>query len=143
MIIILYIAALIFALAFTALVVYLIKVLKETERTMGSMANTLEGLETQMEGITTETTLLLNRTNQLAEDINDKSQRLNTVVDSVKGIGDTVNSFNQSIRNVSSTISHVAEKNKEETAQVIKWGTVVMQLFNKRKGNNENPYSNL
>lgn len=76
-----YISALIAAIAFAVLVIYLVKVLKETQRTMANVANTLEGLEKQMEGITVETTALLHKTNKLADDINQKSTRLNTVVD--------------------------------------------------------------
>ncbi|GAA4072917.1 DUF948 domain-containing protein [Amphibacillus indicireducens] len=134
----LYISAIIFALAFVALVVYLIKVLKETERTMGSVANTLEGLEKQMEGITTETTLLLNRTNALADDISDKSQRLNGLVDSVSGLGTTITGFNQSLQQFSNSVTGIALDNKEETAQLVKWGTVIMELINKRRSKKNN-----
>ena len=129
----LYIAALIFALAFVALVIYIIRVLKETERTMANVASTLDGLEQQMNGITTETTLLLSRTNDLAEDINQKSQRVNQVVDSIGGLGTTITDFNRSLQHVSDAIIDKASENHEEAAQVIKWGTVIMELYNKRK----------
>lgn len=133
MINLLYIAALIFAIAFCVLVVYLVKVLKETERTMGNVANTLEGLESQMEGITTETTILLNHTNALAEDINQKSQQLNGLVDSISGLGTTVTRFNQSLQQASDSVTGIAFANKEETAQIIRWGTIIIELLNKKK----------
>lgn len=129
----LYIAAIIFALAFVALVIYVIRVLKETERTMANVANTLEGLEQQMSGITIETTILLNHTNALIEDINEKSKRINVVIDSVGGLGTTITEFNHSLQRVSDSIIDKATENHEEAAEVIKWGNVIMELFNKRK----------
>ncbi|WP_407272260.1 DUF948 domain-containing protein [Radiobacillus sp. PE A8.2] len=133
MINLLYIAAIIVAVALVVLVIYLSKVLKATERTLINVADTLEGLEKQMEGITLETTALLNKTNKLAEDINEKSQSLNTLMTGVKGIGDTVNDFNKSIRAVSNNLTSFAEKNKDVTAQTVQWGTVVMDLIKKWK----------
>ncbi|QDP40899.1 DUF948 domain-containing protein [Radiobacillus deserti] len=131
--ILLYIAALIAAVAFAVLVIYLSKVLKATQRTMSNVANTLEGLEKQMEGITIETTALLNKTNKLAEDINEKSLKMNTLFDGIKGIGQTVQEFNESLKTLSSSVSNTAEKNKNATAQAMKWGTVALDLWNKRK----------
>ncbi|GEN57293.1 hypothetical protein GCM10012290_18390 [Halolactibacillus alkaliphilus] len=129
----LYISALIAAIAFAVLVVYLVRLLKESERTMTSVANTLEGLEKQMVGITTETTLLLNRTNALAEDINLKADKLNVLVDSISGLSTTFTTFSASVKEVSDTISRIAVDNKEETAQVIKWGNVAMEVLKKKK----------
>ncbi|WP_067841509.1 DUF948 domain-containing protein [Amphibacillus sediminis] len=133
MINLLYIAAFIFALAFAALVVYVIKILKP----VADIANTLEGMKQQFGGLTTEATKLLSHTNKLAEDINDKSKRLNVVVDSITDLSITFNGFNHSIQQVTDSISRLAEDNKEETAQAIKWGTIIMELFKKRKGRNE------
>ncbi|WP_186578348.1 DUF948 domain-containing protein [Aquibacillus kalidii] len=133
MIILLYIAALIVAIAFAVLVIYIAKVLKETRRTMANVADTLEGLERQMEGITIETTALLNKTNKLAEDVSEKSQRMNTLVDGIKGIGETVQEFNQSLRGITNNITSVTEQNKDTTAQAVKWGTILLEFWKKRK----------
>jgi uncharacterized protein YoxC len=137
MIILLYIAALIVAIAFAVLVIYISKVLKETKRTMAHVADTLEGLERQMEGITIETTALLNKTNKLAEDVSEKSLRMNTLVDGIKGIGDTVQDFNRSLRGVSSRITSMSEENKDATAQAVKWGTIALEFWKKRKGESQ------
>ncbi|MGP4041548.1 DUF948 domain-containing protein [Gracilibacillus sp. D59] len=133
--ILLYLAAIIAAVAFAILVIYLVKVLKETKRMMSHVADTLEGLEKQMEGITVETTALLNKTNKLAEDVNEKTAKLNTLVDGVKNIGDSVKDFTQSIRKVSQSVNRIADENKETTAEAIKWSTVVMELFKKNRKN--------
>lgn len=133
MIIILYIAALIVAVAFAFLVVYLIKTLKSTERTLDNVADTLEGLETQMLGITTETTLLLQHTNRLAEDINDKSAKLNGLFDGIKGIGETVEDFNNSLDVISRNITREAGKDSEKASQVVKWGIAIMEMMKRNK----------
>jgi uncharacterized protein YoxC len=67
--ILLYLAAIIAAVAFAVLVIYLAKTLKASTRTLNNVANTLESLEKQMQGITTETTELLHKTNALADDV--------------------------------------------------------------------------
>lgn len=133
MINLLYIAALLAAIAFAVLVIYLAFTLKAAQRTLTNVADTLEGLEKQMEGITVETTALLNKTNKLAEDMNEKSQKVNTLVEGVQNIGNSVKDFNQSIRLVSTRVSTLAEKNTDKAAEAVKWGTVLIDLWNRRK----------
>ncbi|MDY0408717.1 DUF948 domain-containing protein [Paracerasibacillus soli] len=60
---ILYIAALIAAVAFAVLVVFLGITFMAVKRTMNSVANTMDSMEKQLVGITTETTELLKKTN--------------------------------------------------------------------------------
>lgn len=133
MINILYIAALIAAVAFAVLVIFLARTLTAVRRTMNNVADTLEGVEKQMEGITLETTALLNKTNKLAEDVGEKSQKLNTLVDGVKGIGDTVQEFNHSIRSVSRGLTQSANTNTDTATQAMKWGQVAINLWKKAK----------
>ncbi|HLR75311.1 MAG TPA: DUF948 domain-containing protein [Virgibacillus sp.] len=131
--IILYIAALITAIAFAVLVGYLAITLKATQRTLDNVASTVESLEKQMEGITTETTALLNKTNKLAEDMHDKSTKLNGLFDGIKGIGETVNDFNMSLRQISTHITTAASEDKDKAAQAVKWGAALIDLWKKRK----------
>ncbi|WP_102026746.1 DUF948 domain-containing protein [Salirhabdus sp. Marseille-P4669] len=131
--ILLYIAAIIAAVAFAVLVGYLAGTLKATQRTLNNVASTLEGFEKQMEGITMETTALLNKTNRLTEDIMEKSQKLNNLVEGIQGIGDSVKQFNGSLQKVSNEIVVESEKNKESAAQAVKWGQAIMELWKKYK----------
>lgn len=133
MIIILYIAALIFALAFAVLVVYLGKTLKAAQHTLESVANTLDGIEHQMQGITRETTDLLHKTNELAEDIKGKSAKLDVVFDGVKGIGETVQEFNESLRTLSAEITRTAKQEDDKVAQTVKWGAAIIDLVKRNK----------
>lgn len=133
MIIILYIAALIVAIAFAVLVGYLAKTLKAAQHTLDSVANTLNGIEHQMQGITRETTDLLHKTNELAEDIQGKSAKLNVVFDGIKGIGETVQDFNESLQTLSAEISRTAEKEDDKVAQTVKWGAAIIDFVKRRK----------
>ncbi len=74
--IMLYIAALIAAVALAVLVIYTVITLKAMQRTMTNATDTLENLEVQMQGVTTETAELLKKTNKLADDVNQKSEKI-------------------------------------------------------------------
>jgi|SRR5690625_4672318 len=128
------IAALIVAIAFAVLVVYLAQTLKETQRTLSNVADTLESLEKQMNGITDETTELLKRTNTLADDIHEKSLKLNGVFDGIKGIGDTIRDFNDSLNQIQMNITKAASKDQDKASQAVKWGIAILDIWkNKRK----------
>ncbi|WP_066195052.1 MULTISPECIES: DUF948 domain-containing protein [Gracilibacillus] len=135
--ILLALAAIIAAVAFAALVIFLVvsvaPVLKETKRTLSHVADTLEGFDKQVNGIIVESQALLNKTNKLADEIQEKTTKLNTVVDGVKNVGATFTDLTESVRTVSKAVHQVAEENKETTAQAIKWSTVVLELFKNNK----------
>lgn len=129
----LYISALIAAIAFAVLVIYLVRTLKSANRTLEHVANTMAGLEKQINGITKETEELLHRTNRLADDIQGKTESLNTLFSSVKELGDSVGQVNQSIRHVSNTIQTQAVKQSDQIAQVVQWGNVAIDFYSKLK----------
>jgi uncharacterized protein YoxC len=131
--IMLYIAAIIAAIAFVVLVVYAVITLKATKQTLNDVSGTLQGLEKQMQGVTSETTQLLNKTNRLADDINHKSTKLDGLFEGAKGVGDTVNDFNQTLRQLSSIISRNSKEDQEKAAQAVKWGASIFEYWNKRK----------
>lgn len=129
----LYVAALIVALAFALIAIYLVKTLKSVSRTLDSVADTLDGFEVQMQGITRETTDLLHKTNELAEDVQGKTAKLDVVFDGVKGIGETVKDFNESLQTLSSEITRTAEQQDDNVAKTVKWGAAIVDIFQRRK----------
>lgn len=129
----LYIAAIVAAIAFLILCVSLAMTLTSLKTTLKSVSETMTGLSVQLEGVTSETTLLLKKTNDLAEDIQLKSIQLNSVVDAVKGIGDSVTNVNSSVRRVTHSVSVEAERNSDKIAQVIQISQVAMGIFDKVK----------
>ncbi|MCP8617148.1 DUF948 domain-containing protein [Salirhabdus salicampi] len=129
----LYISALIAAIAFAVLVIYLAGTLKAARNTLTEVAESLDSLQKQMEGITVESTALLNKANQLTEDIQKKSEKLNHLVDGIYGIGDSVHQFNRSIESVSNEIVTSAETHKGNAAQVVTWGQAAIDLWKRYK----------
>ncbi|PIC66736.1 DUF948 domain-containing protein [Sporosarcina sp. P21c] len=133
MINLLYVAAVIAAIAFLILCVSLAKTLGSLKTSLQSVSHTVDDLSKQLEGVTTESTQLLQKTNQLAEDLQGKADKLNTVVEAVKGVGDSVNTLNQSVHRISSSVTTQAEQNSDKIAQVVQWGTVAVNLYDQVK----------
>lgn len=129
----LYISALIAALAFAALVIYLIRTLKTANRTLDHVANTMAGLEKQVNGITKETEELLHRTNRLADDIQEKTEALNSVFSTVKELGESLSQVNHSIRHASNVVSTQTVQQSEQIAKVVQWGNAAIDLYAKFK----------
>ncbi|GAF64266.1 DUF948 domain-containing protein [Alkalihalobacillus trypoxylicola] len=131
--VLLYISALIVAVAFAILVIYLVRTLKSANKTLTHVASTMESLEKQINGITKETEQLLHRTNALADDIQKKSESLNPVFSSVKDLGQSFQQVNQSIQHVSNTITAKTNQQSEQIAQVVQWGQVALDFYEKLK----------
>lgn len=127
------IAALIIAIAFLILVIYLVKTLKATEKTLNNVADTIDSFEKQLQGITRETTSLLQKTNHLAEDISEKSTKLNTVFDGFKEIGETIQNLNASLNELTNNIAKVADEDRDQVSQVVKWGAAIIDIWKRRK----------
>lgn len=130
---ILYISALIVALAFAILVIYLIKTLKSATKTLENTSATVEALEKQLRGITTESELLLKKTNALADDLQQKSESLNTVFGAAKELGESMKTLNQSVHQVSDKISDQTSRNAETVSQAVQWGQAVLDFYTKFK----------
>ncbi|MGM8215649.1 DUF948 domain-containing protein [Bacillaceae bacterium W0354] len=137
----LHISALIAAIAFFILVIFLVrtlmsfsKTLNSVTKTLDNVATTVQGFERQMEGVTKETTLLLNKSNQLAGDLINNTGKLDVLFDGIKGIGHTVQEFNLSLQKLSDELKEQADEHAEKTSQTIKWGEAAIHLWKKYKG---------
>ncbi|EMR05705.1 hypothetical protein C772_02371 [Bhargavaea cecembensis DSE10] len=129
----LYIAAIVAAVAFLILCIALAVTLNSVKKTLNNVASTVDGLEGQIQGLTKESTELLHKTNLLAEDIQEKSQKLNTVVHAVQGVGESVGNLNTSVRRITSSVAAEVERNEDKIAQVVQWSNVVMEIRDKWK----------
>lgn len=135
--VLLYISAIIAAGAFAFLVYYLIKTLQAMKNTLEKVTKTVEGLQKQVDEITIESSQLLQKTNMLADDIQQKSESLNTLFAAAKDIGESMQHVNASLRKVSQTVSKAADENSEQVAQAVKWGNIVLNLWEKWKEKRE------
>jgi uncharacterized protein YoxC len=129
----LYVSAIIIAIGFLILVIYVSKTLSAVQHTLIQLSGTVSDLEKQMRGVTKETTELLSKTNQLADDIQKKSESLNTVVIAVKDMGETVQRVNNTFKNISNSVTEKAEINSEKVSQIIQWGNTAIDLWDKWK----------
>ena len=128
LIIILYIAALIFALAFAALVIFVIASLNPI---LKEVRDTLAVLRQEVNNITVEVTQLLHKTNNLVEDLEGKSAKLDSVFDGIDTIGHTLNDLIETLSRISSKLTHTVKKEDEKIAQAIKWGSALLKLRKK------------
>lgn len=129
----LYIAIGIFVAAVVVLIVTMLMTWKSARQTQGRMADTMDGLKDQVEGLTTEANQLVNKANHLADDVNQKSAKLDVLVDGLKEVGVTLQSFNSTLRNFSAQMETPAVNKTEDASQVVKWGTVLMDLWQQKK----------
>lgn len=130
---ILYISALIVAIAFAVLVVYLAQTLKALRTTLDNVATTVDSFEKQLTGVTRETERLLNNTNKLTEDIQEKSLALNTVFDQVKEVGHSLGTLNDSFRNISNQVVSGTERYSDQVEKAVEWSSALMKIWQKWK----------
>lgn len=138
---ILYLSVGLIAIAFSILVIYIIRTLKTLQTTMDSVTKTITSLEQQLDGVTKETTTLLQTTNSLADDIEEKTANLNSVVESVKDVGGTVQNFNESLQGVSRSITKKVEENEDKLAQIAQVGMIFFEFRDRWKIRKQNKAS--
>ncbi|MCQ2008690.1 MAG: DUF948 domain-containing protein [Sporolactobacillus sp.] len=141
MIIILYLAVAVIAVAFAVLVYFLSQTLRAAQKTMEDVASTLEDVQVQVKGLSEETTELLHRTNLLAVDLQRKSKSLNSVFDAVEGFGESLGSINTSVKRVASNIESKGFENSGKIAQTMQWSKAAIDLIHRwqsaRKSNQD------
>lgn len=131
--ILLYISVVIAVIAILALATFIFVTVKSAKTTFSKVQVTLDSLESQLNGITTETETLLNQTNKIATDINEKSEKVDVLFDGVKGVGSTIQSFNKTLSTFTDNINAEAIPENGQASQVAKWGSVILDLWQKKK----------
>jgi uncharacterized protein YoxC len=87
------ISAVIVALAFVVLVIYLIQTLKSLNATLVVTQHTVTELTQKVAQISTEVTGVINTTNQVTSDVRRKMNSLNFLFNTVSDIGQIANVF--------------------------------------------------
>lgn len=109
------ISLLIIALAFVALVFYLIKTLKEVQGSLKQLNTTMIHMKDQIDEVSKETTELLKNTNQITLDVQKKSKALDSIFESVENVGTAMKQVTHSAKEVSSTLSQSIQKSVTNT----------------------------
>lgn len=106
----LYISAIIAALSFLLIAIFVILTLKSAKQTMTEVSETLKRVETKISGITEKTESLMTKTNEIAADAEKKLQSFDTLTKSAENLGHTADYINKSIRDVSNQVANPPEK---------------------------------
>ncbi|MEG0749321.1 MAG: DUF948 domain-containing protein [Carnobacterium sp.] len=137
------IAALIAALAFAALVVFLIVVLLKVSKVSEEVSKTIKEANTSIEVITKdadslliEVEGLLNKSNATLDDVNGKLGKTDPLFQAIGDLGVSVSSLNSSTRNLAGHVSGTTKKTVQ-TGMVTKVGKTALNLNRKRKTKKE------
>ena len=117
------IAALIAALSFAALVVFLIIAIRKTTEILGEVSkiaeeakNSISIITKDVDHLAIEVEGLLNKTNTLVDDLNGKISKTDPLFTAIGDLGVTVSDVNQSTRNLANSIAGKAvQKSKDST----------------------------
>lgn len=141
------IAALIAAVAFAALVVFIIIVLLKVSKVVGEVQKTVNeanksiGILTKdADSLLIEVEGLLNKSNTTLDDVNGKLGKTDPVFKAIGDLGETVSSLNDSTRNLTTHVTG-ATKKAGQTGMVTKVGKTAVNLNKKRKSKKENDSS--
>lgn len=123
---------LIIALAFVALVVYVILLLKKLTQTVGEAQSTLKVLTTDLDSTLYHTNELLAKANVLVEDVNGKVNTIDPVFSTLADLSVSVADLNQQARKFTNKASSgTATIGKVGTAVSV--GKVATKLFRGKK----------
>ncbi|SFH74595.1 DUF948 domain-containing protein [Pisciglobus halotolerans] len=133
------IAALIAAIAFAVLVVFLVIVLMKVSKTVGEVSKTIKEANSSLRVITKdadnlliEVEGLLNKSNTTLDDVNGKLGKTDPLFQAIGDLGDTVSSLNASTRNLTDRVATVT-KRSAQTGVVTKVGKTALNMNRKRK----------
>jgi uncharacterized protein YoxC len=138
------IAALIAAVAFAALVVFLIIVLLKVSKVIGEVQTTVNEanksisiLTKDADSLLIEVEGLLNKSNATLDDVNGKLGKTDPVFKAIGDLGATVSSLNDSTRNLTTHVTG-ATKKTAQAGMVSKMGKTAVNMNKKRKNKKEN-----
>ncbi|WP_159888583.1 DUF948 domain-containing protein [Paenibacillus puerhi] len=99
------------AIAFAALVVYLIKTLRSVTELLSQTNVTIREIQGQINGISVEATELLRHTNEVTVDVRNKLHSIDPVVYSVKNIGDAVQEVTDTVKEATAAVAGSIRRN--------------------------------
>lgn len=127
------------AIAFTALVYFIIKTLSSVRQTLEQTNQTMLDLRSQVEQLNAEATQLIRNTNELTVDLKQKSRAVDGVFDSIQNLGVATQQMTSSLKQVSTTISNSVQKSvvtntsgeRDKLAEIIQYVTLGMKYWQK------------
>lgn len=92
------------AIAFTVLVVFLIRTLKAAENSLNKTAQTLEEVQKTIEELSYEVKQVVRQANGITEDVQNKMKSIDPVLATVKNVGDVLNEVSLAAKQVSTSL---------------------------------------
>ncbi|KGX87251.1 DUF948 domain-containing protein [Pontibacillus litoralis] len=128
-----YISALIIAIAFAILTLYVVKTLQHVTHTITGLDNTLADVVQKTDRITKETEQLIHQSSKLTDDVQHKVQATNSLFESLEDVGKATENIHQSLQTTKTTYDTSAKENTDTLATYIRWGETALTLYRSLK----------
>lgn len=137
------IAALIAAIAFAVLVVFVIRLLAQVQKTVASVSTTVEEanktirvVTKDVDVLTSEVEGLLVKTNTLLNDVNGKVATIDPLFTAVADLSESISDLNRSGKNAVAKLGAVGKTTAQATVAG-KVGQTALKFFNKQRANSK------
>ncbi|WP_426449770.1 DUF948 domain-containing protein [Paenibacillus sp. S-38] len=107
------------AIAFVALVVFLIMTLRSVSALLGQTNGIMREIQQQVSGLSAEATEVLRHTNEVTVDVRNKLHSIDSVVYSVKNVGDAVEEITSSLKQASASVAGTVRSKVVETVKQV------------------------
>lgn len=102
------------AVAFVALVIFLIKTLKAAEKSLDKTSQTLQEVQKTIDELGYEVKQVIRQATGITEDVQHKMKQIDPVLDSVKNVGDVLSEVSLAAKQVSTTLIERFRKSSAE-----------------------------
>lgn len=145
------ISAIVAAIAFVILVVFVCRTLFRLEKLFGKMEHTLSETQKDIHDLSLETVQFIHTSNHLAEetkvfvrnsnelakDMRERAKSLDVLAKSVEEVAGTISEMNEKVRDTASNVTNTVKVSTEKVSQALKWGNTAMDLWDKFKTKRE------
>lgn len=101
------------AIAFTVLVIFLIKTLKAAEKSLDKTSQTLQEVQKTIDELGYEVKQVLRQATEITGDVQHKMKQVDPVLESVKNVGDVLSEVSLAAKQVSTTLIDRIKKSAE------------------------------
>jgi uncharacterized protein YoxC len=125
------------AVAFTVLVVYVIRTLILTQKALQQVTDQLVQIQSRIDQLSEESVQLIRQTNLIAEDFYKKIKAFDQMFSAIEDVGQSVKQVSGSVRQISASLSDTMTQSIEKKVihsddkigEILKWATYSYELF--------------
>lgn len=134
------------ALAFVVLVVYVVKTLMATEKSMNQLNDNLLQMKEQVDQLSKESAELIKNTNMVTVDLHKKSKSLDGLFSSIEETGQALHQVTSSVREVSTTLSNsfkqsaqYSMQHQDRITEILKYVSLGLNLWQQWQAQKKEP----